>query len=78
MARPMCTSHRASRPGRSIVPNDVWALSGTWTVGPEGSVAGRNAQNYIRFRAAKVHIVAGPTSDAIGTIEPPSTAGAGT
>jgi thiol-disulfide isomerase/thioredoxin len=55
--------------GEVDVPNDVWALSGTWTVGPEGSVAGRDAQIYIRFRAAKVHIVAGPTGDAIGTID---------
>jgi cytochrome c biogenesis protein CcdA/thiol-disulfide isomerase/thioredoxin len=52
------------------VPNDVWALSGQWTVGSEASVAGEGASIYIRFRAAKVHIVAGPTGDAIGRIDP--------
>jgi cytochrome c biogenesis protein CcdA/thiol-disulfide isomerase/thioredoxin len=50
-------------------PNDVWTLSGEWTVGSEGSIAGRNARIYLRFRAAKVHIVAGPTGDAIGHID---------
>ncbi len=51
------------------VPNDVWALEGEWTVGSEASVAGDGAHIYIRFRAAKVHIVAGPTGDSIGTID---------
>jgi cytochrome c biogenesis protein CcdA/thiol-disulfide isomerase/thioredoxin len=55
--------------GNVDLPNDVWALSGEWTVGPQGSVAGRDASIYIRFRASKVHIVAGPAGDAIGTID---------
>ena len=55
--------------GKVELPNDVWALQGEWTVGSEGSVAGRDARIYLRFRAAKVHIVAGPTGDAIGRIE---------
>ena len=49
--------------------NDVWALSGEWTVGRQGTVAGDDASIYIRFRASNVHIVAGPTGDAIGTID---------
>ncbi len=57
------------RDGRVDLGNDVWALSGTWTVGSEGSVAGPDASIYLRFRASKVYIVAGPTTDSIGTID---------
>jgi cytochrome c biogenesis protein CcdA/thiol-disulfide isomerase/thioredoxin len=54
--------------GEVSLDPDVWAYSGSWTVGPQGAVAGRGAQIYIRFRAAKVFIVAGPAGKRSGTI----------
>jgi cytochrome c biogenesis protein CcdA/thiol-disulfide isomerase/thioredoxin len=54
--------------GEVSLDPDIWTYSGTWTVGPQGAVAGRDAQIYMRFRAEKVFIVAGPTAGTNGTI----------
>jgi cytochrome c biogenesis protein CcdA/thiol-disulfide isomerase/thioredoxin len=50
--------------GRVELEPDTWSYDGTWKVGSQGAVAGRDAKIFIRFRASKVHIVAGPATDA--------------
>lgn len=42
------------------LPQDGWALEGTWTVEDERSVAGENAVLHMRFLAEAAHLVVGP------------------
>ncbi len=47
---------------------DQWSYDGEWTVTGQRSIAGRNAKIFLRFRASKVFIVAGPGARSGGTI----------
>jgi thiol-disulfide isomerase/thioredoxin len=51
----------APRPRLSL---NQWALSGTWTVGPESAVLQASPGNIVfRFHARDLHLVLGPTKD---------------
>ena len=50
------------------LPLDWWTYDGTWTVRGESAEAGEGATIELHYRAADVHIVAGPGSEDRGTI----------
>jgi thiol-disulfide isomerase/thioredoxin len=51
------------------LPQDHWCYGGTWTVGSERAVAGRDARLRLHFYARKVHIVVGGTGILFVTLD---------
>lgn len=47
---------------------DAWSYGGRWKVTGQRGIAGQDAELLLRFRAAQVHIVAGPSNGGAGSI----------